>query len=78
MYSEVLRIIEGGLHNDVRKIVNYSQRLATHFESDGDVSMAKSIYETLEVNTVTENDEEVKYFTLDCGDAFNLITNQED
>lgn len=50
MYSEVLRIIEGGLHNDVRKIVNYSQRLATHFESEGDFSMAKSIHETLERN----------------------------
>ena len=48
MYSEVLRIIEGGLHNDVRKIVNYSQRLATHLESDGDVSMSKNIHEILE------------------------------
>lgn len=48
MYSEVLRIIEGGLHNDVRKIVNYSQRLASHFESDGDSTMSRSIYETLE------------------------------
>lgn len=48
MYSEVLRIIEGGLHNDVRKIVNYSQRLAAHFEADGEISMSRSIYETLE------------------------------
>lgn len=47
MYSEVLKIIEGGLHNDVRKIVNYSQRLASHLESDGESSMSASISELL-------------------------------
>lgn len=47
MYSEVLRIIEGGLHNDARKIVNYSQRLAAQLEAEGDKKTSASIHEIL-------------------------------
>ncbi len=47
MYSEVLRIIEGGLHNDARKIVNYSQRLAAQLEAEGDKKTSASIQELL-------------------------------
>lgn len=50
MYTEVLRIIEGGLNNDVRKIVSYSQKLAVHFETDGDISMSRSIRDVLDVS----------------------------
>lgn len=50
MYTEVLRIIEGGLANDVRKIVSYSQKLAVHFETEGDLSMSRSIRDVLDVS----------------------------
>lgn len=85
-YNPRYRIVHGN-NNDIHKY--YLQRSDnvdepyTNVDSDAFLDLTplfanKSIYETLEVNTVTENDEEVKYFTLDCGDAFNLITNQED
>jgi SpoVK/Ycf46/Vps4 family AAA+-type ATPase len=48
MYSEILRIIEGGLNNDRRKIINYSNRLANHFEKDGDINMAKCILSAIQ------------------------------
>lgn len=48
MYSEILRIIEGGLNNDRRKIISYSNRLAAHFEKDGDINMAKCIQASLQ------------------------------
>ena len=47
MYSEILRIIEGGLSNDKRKIVSYSNRLANRFEKDGDSAMAKCILDVV-------------------------------
>ena len=53
MYSEILRIIEGGLNNDKRKIVSYSNRLANRFEKDGDSTMAKCILDV--VNDVSRN-----------------------
>ena len=53
MYSEILRIIEGGLSNDKRKIVSYSNRLANHFEKEGDSSMAKCILDV--INDVSRN-----------------------
>lgn len=52
MYSEILRIIEGGLNGDHRKIVSYSNRLAEHFAKDGDSNMAKCIVETLQQSTI--------------------------
>ena len=53
MYSEILRIIEGGLSNDKRKIVSYSNRLANRFEKEGDFGMAKCILDV--VNDVSRN-----------------------
>lgn len=48
MYSEILRIIEGGLSNDRRKIYSYSTKLANRFEQEGDCNMAKSIMAALQ------------------------------
>lgn len=47
MYSEILRIIEGGLNNDKRKIVSYANRLANHLKNDGNESLSKSIFDLL-------------------------------
>ena len=43
MRTEILRIIEGGLANDKRKIIAYSSRLADRLEKDGDTSLSKCI-----------------------------------
>lgn len=51
MSTEILRIIEGGLANDKRKIINYSIRLADRLKSEGDELLAKCILERLETST---------------------------
>ena len=41
MQTEILRIIEGGLANDKRKIIAYSSRLADRLEKEGDISLPR-------------------------------------
>lgn len=48
MGTEILRIIEGGLNHDVRKIVSYSNKLADRLDADGDKSMADCIREKID------------------------------
>ena len=36
MNTEILRIIEGGLTNDKRKVISYSNRLADRLSQEGD------------------------------------------
>jgi SpoVK/Ycf46/Vps4 family AAA+-type ATPase len=48
MYTEVLRIIEGGLARDRKKVYNYSKLLADKLEKDGDDKMAKMISRAIE------------------------------
>lgn len=43
MYTEIIKIIEGGLVNDKEKVFNYATVLATNLEKQGDVSLAKRI-----------------------------------
>jgi len=43
MQTEVLRIIEGGLMSDKRKILAYSARLADRLEREGDIALSKCI-----------------------------------
>ena len=43
MQTEVLRIIEGGLANDRRKILAYSNRLADRLEREGDIALSRCI-----------------------------------
>ena len=43
MSSDILRIIEGGLNNDRRKIISYSNRLATRLEAEGNIQLARCI-----------------------------------
>jgi len=47
MYTEIVKIIEGGLVNDKEKVMNYSMVLADNLESQGDISLAKKIRSTL-------------------------------
>lgn len=50
METEVLRIIEGGLTNDKRKILTYSAKLADRLARDGNESLAKCIRQ--KINTM--------------------------
>ena len=47
MQTEVLRIIEGGLANDRRKILAYSNRLADRLEREGDTALSRCIRQKL-------------------------------
>ena len=47
MYTEIIKIIEGGLANDKEKIINYATVLAENFEKQGEISIAKKIRSTL-------------------------------
>lgn len=48
METEVLRIIEGGLTNDRRKIVSYSTRLANRLSREGQEDLAKCIRQKID------------------------------
>lgn len=43
MYTEIVKIIEGGMIGDKEKVYNYAQVLAENLEKTGDVSLAKKI-----------------------------------
>ena len=47
MYTEIVKIIEGGLSNDKEKVVNYATVLAHNLENQGEISLAKRIRSTL-------------------------------
>lgn len=47
MYTEIVKIIEGGLVNDKEKVINYATVLANNLEKQGDISLAKKIRSTL-------------------------------
>ena len=48
MYTEILRIIEGGLSKDAQKVYNYSKMLADKMQRDGESKMSKMILDSLE------------------------------
>lgn len=48
MYTEILRIIEGGLSKDSQKVFNYSKLLADKMQRDGEIKMSKMIIDSLE------------------------------
>ncbi len=48
MNTEILRIIEGGLANDKRKVINYSYKLADRLSKEGDVALATCIRKKLD------------------------------
>lgn len=48
MYTEIAKIIEGGLQKDVSKVASYAALLANKFESSGEQSLANRIRRILE------------------------------
>jgi AAA+ superfamily predicted ATPase len=59
MYTEILRIIEGGLAKDPKKVFNYSRMLASKLDKDGDSKMSKMILRAIDngPNTTVSLDE---------------------
>lgn len=53
MYTEILRIIEGGLAKDPKKVYNYSKLLADKLDKDGDNKMAKMILRAIDNGPAT-------------------------
>ena len=48
MNTEILRIIEGGLTNDKRKVISYSNKLADRLSQEGDTVLASCIRKKIE------------------------------
>lgn len=51
MYPELLKIIEGGLNNDPQKVHNYSVKLATNLNMNGEKRVAQKISNLLKSST---------------------------
>lgn len=51
MYSELLKIIEGGLKNDSQKVRNYSIKLAKHLDENGEKTVSRKVSQLVEKNT---------------------------
>ena len=50
MYTEIIKIIEGGLTNDKEKIINYANVFANNLETQGELSLAKKIRNVINRN----------------------------
>lgn len=48
MYTELIKIIEGGLANDTKKVISYSHHLAKKLREDGADKLADKILKTIE------------------------------
>lgn len=51
MYSELLKIIEGGLKNDPQKVHNYSIKLAKYLDENGEKTISRRVSQLIEKNT---------------------------
>lgn len=51
MYTELIKIIEGGLNQDPKKVINYSKHLAKKLREDGADKLADKILKTIEGST---------------------------
>ena len=52
MNTEILRIIEGGLTNDKRKVISYSNRLADRLSKEGNTVLANCIRQKIEETNI--------------------------
>jgi AAA+ superfamily predicted ATPase len=53
MYTEIIKIIEGGLKNDPNRVILYAKQLAEKFAADGNESLAKGITSLLNNKAIT-------------------------
>ena len=47
MYTEIVKIIEGGLQGDKEKVQNYANVLANNLEKEGEISLSKDVMDKL-------------------------------
>ena len=71
--TEILRIIEGGLASDKRKIVSYSNRLGDRLDQEGECAMAKAIRKKLENNTSGVVADAVRTAPLDSDSRLQMV-----
>ena len=53
MFTEILKIIEGGLKKDTKKVYGYAKQLADKVRKDGDTKLAETIMSIIGKNFVT-------------------------
>lgn len=74
MYTEILRIIEGGLTKDTKKVYSYAKLLAEKVEKDGDTRMAKMIHKAIEARTAsTVSMDELLTTPVDQESRLNIV-----
>lgn len=71
--TEILRIIEGGLANDKRKIVSYSNRLADRLDQEGEFDIAKAIRKKLENNTTGVLTDAMRVAPVDSDSRLQMV-----
>ncbi len=73
MNTEIIRIIEGGLANDRRKIISYSNRLAERLSKEGDIAMAKCILKKIEGTPSSVAADAVRTLPLDADSRLQIV-----
>lgn len=75
MSTDILRIIEGGLFNDKRKIINYSTRLAERLRLEGDTQLADCILEQIKTNSnkSTATADAMRMIPLDADSKLQIV-----
>lgn len=73
MNTEILRIIEGGLTNDRRKIVCYSNRLADRLDKEGEAALAECIREKLATSSSSVVADAVRTIPIDADSRLQIV-----
>lgn len=75
MSTDILRIIEGGLANDKRKIINYSIRLAEKVRSEGDEQLARCILERINASSASSSatSDAIRMIPLDNDSKMQIV-----
>ncbi len=91
MYTEIIKIIEGGLSKDLKKVVSYAKLLAENAAKSGDIKLSEKILKTLKDTKAqpvyldqlisTPVDQETRMniadFVMPYNDEINLIVSKQ-
>ena len=53
MYTEIIKIIEGGLKREPSKVLQYARKLADKLTEEGNLQLAKGIRNIIDKNGIT-------------------------
>lgn len=73
MNTEIIRIIEGGLANDRRKIISYSNRLADRLSKEGDIAMAKCILNKIQDMPSSVAADAIRTLPMDADSRMQIV-----